>query len=185
MLKALHVKQDVQLIIGLVVGVLFGFLLQKGGVTKYDIIMGQLLLTDFTVVKVMLTAIVTGKIGVHLLKSLGKAELHPKPGSFGSTGIGGLLFGIGFGILGYCPGTMAGAVGQGSLDALFGGIVGLLIGVGLFSEFYPVLEKKILSKGDFGDLTFPRWFKVNPWVLILPFAAGIIAFLIWIETSGR
>jgi hypothetical protein len=80
---------------------------------------------------------------------------------------------------------MAGAVGQGSLDALFGGIVGLLIGVGLFSEFYPVLEKKILNKGDFGDLTFPGWFKVNHWVLIIPLAAGIIAFLIWIETSGR
>jgi hypothetical protein len=80
---------------------------------------------------------------------------------------------------------MAGAVGQGSLDALFGGIVGLLIGVGLFSEFYPVLEKKILSRGDFGDLTFPRWLKVNHWVLIIPLAAGIIALLLWIETSGR
>src|SRR4030042_5502931 len=185
MLKALHAKEDIQLIIGLMVGILFGFLLQKGGVTKYDIIMGQLLLTDFTVAKVMLTAIVTGKIGVHLLKSLGKAELHPKPGSFGSTVIGGLLFGIGFGILGYCPGTMAGAGGQGSLDGPFGGIVGLLIGAGLFSEFYPVLEKKILSKGDFGDLTFPKWFKGNHWALIIPLAAGIIALLIWIETSGR
>src|SRR4030042_4764621 len=185
MLRALHAKQNVQLIIGFMIGVLFGFLLEKGGVTKYDVIMGQLLLTDFTVVKVMLTAIVTGKIGVPLLKSLGKAELHPKPGSFGSTGIGGLLFGIGFGILGYCPGTMAGAVGQGSLDALFGGIVGLLIGVGLFSELYPVLEKRIFNKGDFGDLTFPSLFKGNHWALIIPLAAGIIALLIWIETSGR
>jgi len=185
MFRALHAKQNVQLIIGFMIGVLFGFLLQKGGVTKYDVIMGQLLLTDFTVVKVMLTAIVTGKIGVHLLKSLRKAELHPKPGSFGSTVIGGLLFGIGFGLLGYCPGTMVGAVGQGSFDALFGGIVGLLIGVGLFSEFYPILEKKILSKGDFGDLTFPRLFKMNHWFLIIPLAVGIIALLVWIETSGR
>jgi hypothetical protein len=184
MFSALHAKQNVQLIIGLMIGVLFGFLLQKGGVTKYDVIMGQLLLTDFTVVKVMLTAIVTGKIGVHLLKSLGKAELHPKPGSFGSSVIGGLLFGIGFGLLGYCPGTMTGAVGQGSLDALFGGILGLLIGVGLFSEFYPMLENKILSKGDFGEITFPQWFKVNPWVIILPVAVGIVALLLWIEKSG-
>src|SRR5512139_1520705 len=106
MLKALHAKQDVQLIIGLVVGVLFGFLLQKGGVTKYDVIIGQLLLTDFTVVKVILSAMVTGMIGVHLLRSRGLAQLHPKPGSFGSIVIGALIFGVGFGILGYCPGTL-------------------------------------------------------------------------------
>lgn len=184
MFKTLHANKDVQLGIGLLIGILFGFFLQKGGVTRYDVIMGQLLLTDFTVVKVMLTAVVTGKIGVHFLKSLGKAELHPKPGSFGSTVIGGLLFGIGFGILGYCPGTLVGAIGQGSLDALFGGMVGLLIGAGLFSEFYPILEKKILLKGDFGDLTLPELFKVNHWVIIIPLSAGIIALLIWIETSG-
>lgn len=184
MFKTLHSKKDAQLVIGLLIGIFFGFFLQKGGVTKYDVIIGQLLLRDFTVVKVMLTAVVVGKIGVHLLKSFGRAELHPKPGSLGSTVIGGLLFGIGFGILGYCPGTMVGAVGQGSLDALFGGILGLLIGVGIFSELYPILEKKILFKGDFGDLTLPRLFKVNPWVLIIPLALGIIAFLIWLETSG-
>lgn len=184
MYKTLHAKKNVQLGIGLFIGILFGFFLQKGGVTRYDVIMGQLLLTDFTVIKVMLAAVVTGKIGVHLLKSLGKAELHPKPGSFGSTVIGGLLFGIGFGILGYCPGTLAGAIGQGSLDALFGGLIGLLIGAGLFAAFYPTLEKKILPKGNFGDLTLPQLLKLNPWVLIIPLALGIIALLIWIETSG-
>jgi hypothetical protein len=184
MYRTLHAKKDVQLGIGLLIGILFGFFLQKGGVTRYDVIIGQLLLTDFTVIKVMLTAVVTGKIGVHLFKSLGKAELHPKPGSFGSTVIGGLLFGIGFGILGYCPGTLVGAVGQGSLDALLGGLVGLLIGAGLFAEFYPTLEKRILLKGDFGDLTLPKLFKMNPWVLIIPLAIGIIALLIWIETLG-
>ncbi len=184
MFRTFHAKKDVQLVIGLLIGIVFGFLLQKGGVTRYDVIIGQLLLRDFTVVKVMLAAVVTGKIGVHLLKSFGRAELHPKPGSLGSTVIGGLLFGIGFGILGYCPGTLMGAVGQGSLDALFGGILGLLIGVGIFSELYPILEKKILFKGDFGDLTLPSLFKVNPWVLIIPLALGIIAFLIWLETSG-
>jgi hypothetical protein len=184
MLKTLHANKDVQLGIGLLIGILFGFFLQKGGVTRYDVIMGQLLLTDFTVVKVMMSAVVTGKIGVHFLKSLGKAELHPKAGSFGSTIIGGLLFGIGFGILGYCPGTLVGAIGQGSLDALFGGMIGLLIGAGLFAEFYPALEKRILLKGDFGDLTLPKLFKMNHWVLIIPLAAGIIALLIWIEISG-
>jgi len=92
MLKTLHAKENFQLGIGLLVGILFGFLLQKGGVTKYDVIIGQLLLTDFTVVKIMLSAMLTGMVGVHLLQSLGWAELHPKPGSFGSVVIGGLIF---------------------------------------------------------------------------------------------
>ena len=184
MLKELHIKYKIQLLIGLLIGIIFGFLLQKGGVTRYDVIMGQLLLTDFTVLKVMLTAMTTGMLGVHLLRSFGIAQLHPKPGSFGSTIIGGLIFGIGFGILGYCPGTMAGAVGQGSLDALFGGVVGMIIGAGLFSELYTKLEKSILRWGDFGELTWPQLIKVNPWVIILPVAIGITALLLWIQKSG-
>ncbi len=184
MLKELHIKNKIQLFIGLIIGIIFGFLLQKGGVTKYDVIIGQLLLTHFTVIKVMLTATTVGMLGVHLLRSFGIAQLHPKPGSFGSTIIGGLIFGVGFGLLGYCPGTMAGAVGQGSLDALFGGVIGMIIGAGLFAEFFPKLEKSILNRGDFGEMTWPQLIKVNPWLIIIPMAIGIIALLFWIEKSG-
>jgi uncharacterized membrane protein YedE/YeeE len=185
MLKTIHDKKNVQLGIGFGVGILFGFLLQKGGVTKYDVIIGQLLLTDFTVVKIMFSAVVTGMIGVYLLRALGLAQLHPKPGSFGSSMVGGLIFGIGFGLLGYCPGTLAGAIGQGSLDALLGGLIGILIGAGLFSEFFPKLDRSILNRGHFGEMTLPQWFKVSPWKVILPAAIGIIALLYLIETSGR
>ena len=184
MLKALHTNKGAQLAIGLGAGILFGFLLQKGGVTTYDVIIGQLLLTDFTVVKVMLTAVVTGMIGVHFLRSLGLAELHPKPGPMGSTALGGLIFGVGFGILGYCPGTVAGAVGQGSLDALFGGVVGILLGAGIFSELFPGLNEKVLNKGYFGEVTWPQVLKVNPWVLVFPVAAMVMSLLFLLERSG-
>jgi len=184
MLTTLHGNRKVQLVLGFLMGVAFGFLLQKGGVTRYDVIIGQLLLRDFTVIKVMLTAMVVGKIGVHFLKSAGMAELHPKPGSVGSVVVGGLIFGVGFGLLGYCPGTVAGAVGQGSLDGLFGGVVGMLVGAGLFSEMYPMLERTILGKGDFGDLTWPRLFKRNHWWVVVPLAAGLIGMLFWLERAG-
>ncbi len=170
--------------IGLFTGILFGFLLQKGGVTKFDVIIGQLLLTDFTVLKIMLSAVVTGMLLVHLLRSLGLAQLHPKPGSLGASAIGGLIFGVGFGILGYCPGTLAGATGQGFLDALFGGIIGILIGTGIFAELYPKLERGILNKGYFGEITFPKLLKVNPWWIVIPLSIGLVALLLWIETSG-
>jgi len=170
--------------VGFLAGILFGFLLQKGGVTKYDVLIGQLLLTDFTVVKVMLTAIVTGMVGVHLLHNLGVVSLHPKPGSLGMTLIGGLIFGVGFAVLGYCPGTVVGAVGEGSLDALFGGVVGILIGAGLFALFFPKLDAAILNHGYFGEITWPQLFKVNPWVIIFPLAVAIVALLFWIERAG-
>jgi len=184
MLKALHSKKGVQLILGLIAGIIFGFLLQKGGVTKYSVILGQLLLRDFTVVKIMLSAVITGTLGIHLLRSLGLVQLHPKPGSFGASVIGGLIFGVGFATLGYCPGTIAGAVGQGSLDALVGGVVGILLGAGIFASLYPRLQKATLIKGDFGELTLPQLLKVNPWVVVIPVAILLAAILFLLQRAG-
>ena len=169
---------------GFVFGIIFGFLLQKGGVTKYDVILGQLLLEDFTVIKIMLSAVVTGMIGIHLMKSLGWIQLKPKTGSWGKNAIGGLIFGLGFAVLGYCPGTIAGAVGNGYLDALTGGLIGILIGAGLFAALYPRLKGGILSTGDFGNLTLPRILQVNDWVIIIPLSGLIVLVLFLIERAG-
>jgi hypothetical protein len=184
MLTKLHGKKRSQLTIGLATGILFGIFLQKGGVTDYNVILGQLLLEDFTVIKIMLSAVVTGMIGIHFLKSIGLATLHPKPGSFGMSIVGGLIFGVGFATLGYCPGTIAGAVGQGYLDALIGGVTGILVGAGILAAAYPKLSASIMRKGDFGDITIPRLLRVNQWVVVIPFAAGLIALLIWMERAG-
>ncbi|MBN1465253.1 YeeE/YedE family protein, partial [candidate division KSB1 bacterium] len=83
-------KDKSSLLWGLAFGIVFGFLLHKGGVTRYDVIIGQLLLIDFTVIKIMLTAILTGMIGIHAMKSMGWVELQPKHGSAGKNIIGGL-----------------------------------------------------------------------------------------------
>jgi hypothetical protein len=177
-------KKDISpLLWGLSFGIAFGFLLQKGGATKYDVIVGQLLLTDFTVLKIMLSAVLTGMMGIYAMKTLGWVELYPKSGSAGSNIIGGLIFGVGFAVLGYCPGTIAGAIGNGSLDALVGGLTGILIGSGLFAALYPRLSQGILMKGDFGDLTFPRLFKVNDWVIVIPAATLIFIVLFWLERA--
>ena len=181
------VKSDnkgITLIWGLIFGIVFGFLLQKGGVTKYDIILGQLLLKDFTVLKVMISAVVTGMVGIYFMKSMGWVLLSPKPGSAGMNILGGLIFGIGFAVLGYCPGTIAGAVGNGYLDALIGGVGGIVIGAGIFAAVYPRLKDQILNKGYFGTVTLPELLKVNPWVVIVPFSAILVLLLYWIEKSG-
>lgn len=184
MLSNLHHNKPLQLAAGLGIGFLFGFLLQKGNVTEYDVIIGQLLFRDFTVIKIMVTAMVTGMIGVHALQSLGLARLHPKPGSLGMTLAGGLVFGIGFAVLGYCPGTIAAAVGQGKMDAFVGGLGGIVIGAGLYAHAFPYLARNLLSKGEFGTLTFPELLSVNPWVVIAPLAAGLIGVLVLLERAG-
>ena len=177
MLTRLHGRRKLQLLLGLLVGILFGFLLQRGRVTEYGVIIGQLLLEDMTVVRVMLTAAVTGMIGLHLLKTLKLVTLHPKPGSVGMSVIGGLIFGVGFGLLGYCPGTLMGALGSGSLDAVPGAL-GMLAGAGVFAAVYPRLSRGILTRGDFGDTTLPRLLGVNQWAVIIPFSALIVLFLV-------
>ncbi len=169
---------------GTMFGIVFGFLLQKGGVTRYDVIIGQLLLTDFTVVKIMLSAVLTGMLGIYTMKSLGWVQLKPKSGSAGMNIIGGLIFGVGFGILGFCPGTIVGAMGNGYLDAAVGGLPGILIGSGLFAALYPRLSQDILKKGDYGDLTLPQLFKVNDWIVVIPVAMLILLLLFWLEQAG-
>ena len=177
-------KKNHQLIWGLVFGIIFGFLLQKGGVTHYDVVVSQLLLTDFTVLKIMLSAVVTGMIGIYFMKSKGWIELHPKKGSVGINVIGGLIFGVGFALLGYCPGTIAGAVGNGNLDAAVGGVIGIMVGAGIFAAYYPRLKSGILQKGDYGDVSLPELLKVNDWAVVIPVSVLIVAVLYWIESIG-
>jgi len=166
-------------------GFCFGFLLQKGGVCEYEVILGQLLLRDFTVVKVILTAIVTGMIGIYALRSAGRVSLHKKPGSLGASVPGPLIFGAGFALLGYCPGTAVGAVGHGALDALVGGVAGITLGAGLYAAAFPWLERRVLNVGDFGDRTLIDVMGVRrPWVVVAPAAAAIVAVLWLLERGG-
>ncbi len=161
-----------QMALGLAFGLMFGFLLQKAGVAKYAILMGVLLLEDFTVFKVMLSAIVVGMIGVFTMHRLGMVKLHPKPLRLGGNIAGGLIFGVGFGLLGYCPGTNAAAIGQGNFDAL-AGLAGLLLGSHLFAETSGVLSRTLLSWGDRGKLLLPDVLRLPA----LPIAAGAATLL--------
>lgn len=184
MLDRLHHHRPLQLLLGLLMGLLFGVLLQKGGLTHYDVVLGQLLFRDWTVAKIMLSAIIVGSIGIYLLKQFGQVRLQPKPASLGGSAIGGIIFGAGLASLGYCPGTVTGAMGQGSYDALTGGFFGILVGASLFAQFYPWLDKHILNKGRIQSQTFPELLGVSPWTLVLPMVL-LLGLLLWlIERFG-
>ena len=156
----------------IVFGLAFGFLLQKGGVAKYNVLIGQLLLQDFTVVKIMVSAIIVGMVGIFTLNHFAKVNLHLKPTRIGAQSIGGLLFGAGFALLAYCPGTGAAALGQGSWDVLFG-MAGLIAGSYLFAEMSGWLKKTVETWGEKGKLTLPDLLHIPR----LPFAYAAAVLL--------
>jgi uncharacterized membrane protein YedE/YeeE len=175
-----------QLALGLVFGVIFGFLLQKGGVAKYHILIGVLLLEDFTVIKVMVSAIIVGMVGIFTMHRLGMVELHLKPTRYAANVLGGLLFGVGFALIGYCPGTGAAALGQGNYDAI-GGVLGLMAGSYLYAEASGALSRSVEKWGDRGKLTLPELVGAPTTAFVLAFAPLLALALVAIEklSSGR
>jgi hypothetical protein len=123
------------------------------------------LLEDFTVVKVMLSAVVVGMIGIYALHTAGLVKLHIKPTRYGANTLGGILFGIGFGLAAYCPGTGAAALGQGNFDAI-AVILGLMVGSYVFAEASGFLARTVNRWGDRGVLTLDRVLNLTPGVLV-------------------
>lgn len=171
------------LIYGFITGLIFGFLLQKGRVLRYDKQLGALRLLDMTIIKFMLTSVLVGMVGIYLLKDLGLVGLSIKPTMIGANVIGGLIFGAGWGLLGYCPGTSAGALGEGRWDALLG-LIGMLLGAALYAEAYPLLKKTVLTWGNLGKITIPQALGLNHWFIIPIFIVGGLALFRWFEKKG-
>lgn len=169
------------LVLGAITGLVFGFLLQRGGVTRYDVIVSQFLLRDHTVLKTMLTAIVVGAIGIYGMRDLGMLDkMHVKGATLLTNGLGGAIFGIGMVVLGYCPGTGLAAIGQGSRDAITG-VVGMLVGAALFASSYPFVKANLEPIGALSgkaiDHTFPALTGLSPWLFIA--ALAIVALLLF------
>jgi uncharacterized membrane protein YedE/YeeE len=168
------------LTLGLVTGIFFGIFLQQGRVLRFEKQVGAMLLEDMTILKFMLSAIIVGCIGINLLVSLGVATLKVKATHVGANLIGGALFGAGWAIVGYCPGTSVGAVGEGRWHAIWA-VFGMLVGAALYAEVYPLMKKTVLTWGSYGKLTLPLLFGVSPWVIIPVFVILLLLFFVWFE----
>jgi len=171
------------LLSGFITGILFGFFLQRGQVLRYEKQLGALRLLDMTIVKFMLTSVLVAMVGVYFLYDLGLVRLDVKPLNLGGNIIGGLLFGVGWGLFGYCPGTSVGAAGEGRWGVVWG-IVGMLVGAALFAEVYPFMKATVLTWGDQGRLTLPQVLGLSPWVVIPTMILGSLALFCWFEKQG-
>ena len=160
-----------KLALGLVTGIVFGFLLQKGRVAKFEVIVGQFLFKDWTVVKMMGTAVVVGAVGVYALVCgrLG-VSAYQTAAVCGSLARCGLLRHR-HGALGYCPGTSVAGCGEGRRDAMVG-VLGMFGGAALFVAIYPSLEPVIKGLGDWGKVTLPEVTHTSPWLWVALLVAG-------------
>jgi hypothetical protein len=172
-----------ELILGLTTGMLFGVLLQKGRVLRFEKQVGAMLLKDMTILKFMLSAIGVGMVGIHLFAGLGLIDFKVKATLVGANLIGGVLFGAGWAVMGYCPGTSVGALGEGRWHAIWA-ILGMLAGAALYAEAYPVLKNSVLTWGDFGKVTLGQALGVNPWLLIPLLLAAFVALFRFFEKKS-
>ena len=164
-----------KLVLGLLIGIAFGVILQLGGASSYRKIMGSLLLKDMDIIKLILMAIAVGTVGIYALDLADMAKLSIKPTYVVGIIIAGLIFGVGFAVAGYCPGTCVVAAGEGKTDAI-ATILGGLTGAMLFALVYPMLGG-LMGITNYGEVTLPSVFGVNGILIAVPFSAMLFLLI--------
>ena len=171
------------LLYGFITGIVFGYLLQRARVLRFDKQIGALRLVDMTIIKFMMTAGLVGMVGIYFCDGFGWIAFDVKALQVGANIVGGLLFGAGWAVLGYCPGTAGGALGEGRWDALWG-IAGMVVGGAVFAEIFPLVKSSLTTLGDYGKVTLPQLAGVSPWVVIVLFAAVSFVLFRFLEKKG-
>jgi uncharacterized membrane protein YedE/YeeE len=149
------------------VGFAFGWLLQRAGLSRYDRIVGVYRFTDLAVVKFLLSALVVGALCMRALVALGYASSVPVPPTYivGNIG-GGILFGVGMAASGFCPGTIAAGAGEGRLDYLIPGMLGLVGGALAFGLLYAWVFP-IVGRDVHPGATLPASIGGDPWLVVV------------------
>ncbi len=170
--------------LGIVFGFVFGWLLQRARLTDTNVIVAQLRLRDYTLFKVMLTAIIVGGVGVFFLHSGGFAAYHIKPANLLAVALGAVLFGIGMAIYGYCPGTGLAAIGTGSLHALAGAF-GMLAGAIAFAFSFDWIKDALLPIAAAGPVRLPELTGIPDLAWFAAFVLLAVPALLALERRGR
>ena len=175
---------------GLLLGVAFGFVLERAGFGNPNKLTGQFRLTDWSVFKVMFTAIVFAAVGLLVLEHFGLVDassLFVPPAFLGAAALGGALVGAGFAVGGYCPGTSVVGLMSGRIDAAIF-LIGLLLGTVLFAGIYPSIEA-LTSLGEYAKAdTLPDAFNISDIainIIMIVAAVGIFILGSWMEKKFK
>jgi uncharacterized membrane protein YedE/YeeE len=172
-------------LIPLILGIGFGFALNKAGLTRYHKIANVFRFTDMAVLKFMMTALVVSMTGLYILRGLGLVTFPSPPATYvvGNL-VGGLIFGVGMALTGFCPGTCAAGAGEGKLDYLIPGLLGFLVGAAIYGLTYPDIFPAISAIANSGSVVIPDLWNLSPYLTILLFALMALFLFYLIDRAG-
>jgi hypothetical protein len=159
-----------KLLLGLFSGVVFGFVIQRVGATDPDRMTRAHLMQDADIPRFMLAAVALSALGLYGLEAAGVGRTMVLPISLVATGAAAAMFGIGWGLCGYCPGTTWAAVGEGRMDAVFA-MLGGLAGTALFAQLHERLIPLLYDPTNLGQLTVTSLVGSQPLALAIVIAA--------------
>ena len=163
----------IQAFAGLGMGILVGICLYLAKMLKYDEQVGSMIFKRMTLLKFYMGAQLTSLLSLTALRLLGVIDVSFSAFNWLNAILGGLVFGFGWGILGYCPGTCSGAIGTGKVDGIFGAL-GIMVGSLLFAVCYPAFTS--YSK----NLVVTKVGVSDPfWLCILSLAIAFLYLLIF------
>jgi len=165
-------------VIALIIGIAFGYIMEASGFSSSRKLVGVFYGYDFAVLRVFFTAAVVAMIGILYLSKLGHLnfeDLYIQPTYLNSAIIGGIIMGVGFVAGGFCPGTSLCAAAIGKIDGIVF-IIGLMLGVVVFSEMFPLLEKTF-NANNLGGVTLEDTLGLsNEWTTIIFAIIAVVAF---------
>ncbi|MBF8296301.1 MAG: Rhodanese domain protein [Bacteroidetes bacterium] len=167
---------DVSLVIAFIIGIGFGFFLERAGFGSSKKLAAQFYFTDLTVFKVMFTGIITAMVGVYYLSVIGFVDLslvYLTPTFLLPQIVGGLILGVGFVVGGYCPGTSCVAASTGRIDGMVY-LLGVIFGIFVFGEAFPLVSS-FYETTPMGQITLPQ-------IAGLPY--GLLVFLVVLMALG-
>ncbi|MCU0622250.1 MAG: YeeE/YedE family protein [Gemmatimonadaceae bacterium] len=170
------------LLYGLLVGVAMGAFIQRVGASSPAMILRNLRLKDLSVIKFMATTIAVASILAYLMNA-GGAPMHfdIKPTYVLGVAIGGAIFGVGFALGGYCPGTCVVGIGEGRKDA-WAAIAGGVVGAFAFTLLWPLLEPALVKPLNYGKITVAELVGASPLVSAAVLAAVFLTVVTLLPT---
>jgi uncharacterized membrane protein YedE/YeeE len=161
------------LVLGLLIGMAFGAILTLSGLSDPRGIVDMLRLKDLRLFKLLVVAIGTGMVGIALLDAAGSAHTSIKALHVLAIAVGAVIFGLGFAVTGYCPGTSLAAAAQGRRDAYFT-VAGGLTGAAIHAWLYAWMLPRLVEPLSFGKPTLPAWLGLPALAVALPLGAVLL-----------
>ena len=172
------------LVYALLVGIAMGALIQRAGASSPRMILASLRLENLSIIKFMATTIAVGAVGVYLLSYWMPMHFDIKPTYVVGVLVGGLIFGTGFAVGGFCPGTCVVGIGEGRRDAfaaLLGGVTGALV----FTLVYTMIQGSLIKPLDYGKITLASVLHLPPLLVAALLAAVLLTAVMLLPTERR